>query len=108
MKIDFSAKILGLNGKPLTRLERDEAGRDVETPWTLGQMAADAVLAPQAPSGGGASVQSVVERFALATQIYSGGQQDITPQQATMIQESVAAVYAPAVAGPVIMMTNGG
>lgn len=109
MKIDFSAIAMGLNGKPLTRPEPGEDGQMVDTPWTLGQLAATALMAPRQAEAGGPSVKSVIERFGLAQRLYKGGSQDLSVQDAAQIHEAVviAFAHAPMVAGVVIEMTSG-
>lgn len=106
MKIDFSAVVKGLDGRPLKRNVRDDDGAEVLKDWTLGALSADALCAP-IQSRDGPTIEGVSTRYSLAMQINAGGSQDIKPAQATLIQDAVAKAFPVLVAGPVIALLNG-
>lgn len=105
MKLDFSTAVNGLDGRPVKRNTGSQEA-PVLVDWTLGGLAADALLAPVQGSAG-PTVDSVSTRWALALKVNAGGEQDITPQEASMIQEAVARSFPVGVAGPVIALLNG-
>src|SRR3546814_1652169 len=79
-----------------------------DKPWTIGSLAAEALLAPQ--SGRDTtphSVTQISERYDLAMRIFKGGEVEITAAEASLIQNAVAKNCAPIAAAQIIALTNG-
>lgn len=100
MKVDFGKVVTALNGEPLLAAE--------DKPWTIGALAAEALLAPQSgreeiPRG---PVQ-IAERYALAMRVFKGATAEITAAEASLIQDAVAKNCAPIAAAQIIALTNG-
>src|SRR3546814_11671821 len=75
MNVDFGANVISLTGDPLLAAE--------DKPWTIGSLAAEALLAPQ--SGRDTtphSVTQISERYDLAMRIFKGGEVEITAAEA--------------------------
>lgn len=100
MKVDFGTVVTSLNGEPLLAAE--------SKPWTVGALAAEALLAPQsARDPMPQSVAQISERYGLAMRIFKGGEHDITAAEASLIQGAVAQNCAPIAAAQIILLTNG-
>src|SRR3546814_1066575 len=99
MNVDFGANVISLTGDPLLAAE--------DKPWTIGSLAAEALLAPQ--SGRDTtphSVTQISERYDLAMRIFKGGEVSITAAEASLIQNAVAKNCAPIAAAPIIDRTS--
>lgn len=110
MKIDFGARLTNLNGEEIRRAETRPDGSLTTHDWTAGQMAADAVLAPQAASERGPAPPTptqLTERYALALRLHAGGVVELTAAEVVMIQNAVARSYAPLIAAQIIALTEG-
>lgn len=100
MKVDFGTVVTSLNGDPLLAAE----GK----PWTVGALAAEALLAPQsARDAVQHTVAQISERYALAMRAFGGGEVEITTAEASLIQDAVAKNCAPIAAAQIIALTNG-
>lgn len=95
MKINFSAVLTDLTGKPLMASE--------DTEWTVGVVVAEALLAQQDQL----TAALVSTRYELALRVCKGGEHEITASEAGIIQELVAKHCAPIAAGQIIALTNG-
>ena len=88
MKLDFSAPILGLDGKP------DPSGA------TLGSVSITALMATF-PDEQNLSGEDKIKRYKAALIIQLGGEQEITVDDASLIKKLVAKAYGPLVVGRV-------
>jgi hypothetical protein len=109
MKIDLDQQLKTLAGDPIQRLVAPAASEGEEpetTPWTLGFACATALQSPASepekitPAEAGA-------RYLLALRLFTGGTQEITAGEATMIQDAANRVFQPLLKGPVITLLNG-
>ena len=108
MKIDFDARLKNLNGEEIKRAEAKADGAVVMHDWSVGQMAADAILAPQpATDRGPLTPSQLTERYALALRLHAGGEVDLTAPEVVLIQTAVARVYAPLIAAQIVALTEG-
>lgn len=109
MKIDFGRTLKNLNGDPIRRGQTDGDGALQLVDWTIGEMAADALLAPPQPGNVGATltVPQLSERYALALRLHGGGEVDLTAPEVSLIQAAVARSYPPLIAAQIISITDG-
>jgi endonuclease/exonuclease/phosphatase (EEP) superfamily protein YafD len=110
LTVDFAAPVLGVNGKPYRR----ETDPGVEADWTLGELMLEALnrpanqMVPTSPANpaGLLSIVQIQERLAIAEMAQAGGVQEITHQQAILMQELVRALPV-VLAGRIIALLNG-
>jgi len=99
MKINLDAVILNLDNVPMTR----ESAPD-SPPATLGWVIRSAVIAQNQDS----DPASQLKCFDLAIITTKGGEQDITPEQATLAKERIARVFGnPVITGRCTELLNG-
>lgn len=98
MKIDFSAILLDLNGAAVNKSASADDG-----PATLAFVSCEALLAPEQSQ----SSEDKVRQFALAIRIVNGGEQEVTPEEATLIKACVGRVYPPLIVGRAYELLNG-
>jgi hypothetical protein len=110
MKIDFSAVLMDLNGKPLLAPDNDAvqaAGLPPPSkPLTLAAASVEALLATTRESAQDPG-DVKLRCYTLAQQINAGGTVDLDPGDAAFIKTKIAAVYSPAVVGPAFALLNG-
>lgn len=86
MKVDFSKLILDLEGKPDT------------SNTTLGNIACTALTA-LAPDDQQMAAEEKVKRFKLAMTVVKSGEQDITPEEFTMLKGLIGKLFGPLAVG---------
>ena len=107
MRVDFSTVLMDLQDEPLQRLKKaavtkfvDGKEQIVEPPvladMTAGFAAIEALMAPDPKDSDGARKLNL---FTLAQQINKGGEQDLEPKDVVLLEEKIAAAYAPVVVG---------
>lgn len=98
MKIDFSRKLLTLDGKPIA-FELNADGEVTEY-GTLGNIAKRALMAPR-PDGTPANGMEALQLFSLAMRIHeSEGPTEVTAEEITLIKSRIAEGFnAPLLAG---------
>lgn len=97
MKVDFSKPILSMKNEPIM-----EDGK----PVTLSTICSSALLAPYEDEknlDGGEKVK----RFKLASQVYDGGEQEITVEDAALLKKLVAKAYTPLIVGRAYALLEG-
>ena len=100
MKIDFDQKILDLDGEEIPL----EKGKD-ETPITLKAASLRAICTPM--QGDDLKPEDAFKRLELARKINKGGEQEIEPVDAVLIQTRAAKVWVIEIAGQVYEMLRG-
>jgi hypothetical protein len=90
MKIDFSQKIAGPDGKEL----------DIH----LGQVALNALNAPEREP---LSLDQAIKRGSLALTVADGGEHEITPEDASLIRSLLPKTWAPVVVARAAKMLEG-
>ena len=90
MKIDFSQKIVGPDGKELD--------------MHLGQVALAALNAPEKEP---MSLDAAIRRGNLALKVAEGGAHEISPEDATLIRSLLPKVWAPVVVARAAKMLEG-
>lgn len=108
MKINFDQALKTLDGAPLERMVQacESCGRPTETsPMTLRSVCTDALLTPHAKEDnlGG---EEKHRRYKLAILITAQDEVDLPPKDIALLQELVADLYAPLVAGQVWEMLD--
>lgn len=90
MKIDFSQKITGPDGKELD--------------FHLGQVALNALNAPDKEP---LSLDQAVKRGNLAIMVSDGGEHEVTPEEASLIRSLLPRVWAPVIVARAAKMLDG-
>lgn len=98
MNIDFDQQILWLDGSPIPD------GSTPEGKLTLAVVAAGALN--RQPKGEMSPTVSL-KRGMLAIRVFEGGTQDISPEEAAMIQQALPDAWAPVVVARAHQMLNG-
>lgn len=97
MKINLDQHIRDLNGKQIT---------DGDSALTLRHGVVFALQTPM-DEDKGMSPDKAVERWKLCMRLHSGGEQDISPEDAALIRSRLVKVWAVVLAGQAIEMLKG-
>jgi hypothetical protein len=99
VKVNFDAAILDLDDKPMAQAP------DNPEPATLKHVCMQALQAndPRAPDDSAKKLRC----FELLLKLRAGGEQDITPEDATLMKEKVAIGYGPMIMGRAFQLLNG-
>jgi hypothetical protein len=97
MKIDLSAKILDLKGKPLP---------DADEELTLGSVICAATI-NQTPDEKDMKASDKVRLFQLAERAVVGGEQDFTLEDAAFVKERIGRMFGPLVVGRAYKLLEG-
>lgn len=103
MKVNFSAVLKDIKGEVINR--PTQVADAEPTPITLGYCAAEALLQPDQDDSGTAKK---IELYKLAMRVFEGGEQEITPAEATLLQTKIAKGYpSPLISGQCCELLNG-
>lgn len=79
-----------------------------EQPLTYGRVAINSLLHVQPDAQSQPTGEEKVKRFALAQRIHAaGGEIEVKTEEATLIKQSVAKIYAPIIVGPLWQAFDG-
>lgn len=98
MNIDFSAKLLDLEGKPIIDVVAGADGAPMPVEATLGRAAVNALLAvteeDRALTG-----SDKAGRFALALKLQGAGEVDVSVDEVALIKRLTGQIFGPLVVG---------
>lgn len=106
MKIDFEAKLLDMDGKPMKERQAGPDGKVVEIEATLGRVAANALLA-MGDEDKGLTGEQKAKRYELAMKVIKGSQ-SLKVEEITEIKATIGRHYAPIVVGQAWKMLDPG
>ncbi len=98
MNIDFSAKLLDLEGKPIIDVVAGADGAPVQVEATLGRAAVNVLLA-MTEDDRGMSGSDKAGRFALALKLQGAAEVDVTIEEVALIKRLTGQVFGPLVVG---------
>ena len=98
MKVNMDQVLKDFDGDPI----KDDKDR----PWTLGRICVSALSTPL-ESDKNLSPEKAVTRWVLATALHSGGEKELTPEEAAEIRERLPKCYAILLSGQACDMLKG-
>lgn len=98
MKVDFNQVLKDFEGDPLKNDKNKE--------WTL-KTAAVSALATALEEDKGMTADKAVARYKLALRLQEGGEQELSPEEATEIRNRLAKCYSILISGQACEMLKG-
>lgn len=92
--------------KVLVDFEGDPIKTETGEPWTLKKIVVSALSAPL-ESDKNLSPDTVIKRWKLAMRLHGGGEQELSPEEATEIRDRMAKLYAIVLSGQACEMLKG-
>jgi hypothetical protein len=97
MKINFDAFLIHLDGKPLTDKNGDVNLKTVAVESLMVVIESDRTTKGEVK----------FMRYKLAEKVNSGGEVELTPEEAAMLKQRIGDVFGTAVVGPAFKLLNG-
>lgn len=98
MKVNMNQKLLDLDGDPIAD--------DKDTDWTLSKAVVNSLMTPLEDDKG-LSPEKAIARWKLAMRLHDGGEQELSPEEATEIRNRLPKCYAVLLSGQACEMLKG-